>query len=61
MSDVINLRRARKAKDRRDREREAEQNRRLFGRTAAEKKKEADERERARTHIERHRIVRDAD
>ena len=37
MSDVINLRQARKAKARADRERAAEQNRAKFGRTKGQK------------------------
>jgi Domain of unknown function (DUF4169) len=37
MADVINLRRARKEKQRRDRNNEAEANRLRFGRTRAEK------------------------
>jgi hypothetical protein len=48
MADVINLRRARKEKTRRDRNNEAQANRLLFGRTKAEKatdKAEANRRE----------------
>ena len=37
MSNVVNLNRARKAKARRDKELRAEENRRKFGRTRAEK------------------------
>ena len=60
-ADVINLRRARKAKARSQREQFAGQNRRLFGRTAAEKLKDADQRKREAAHIERHRIERGED
>ena len=47
MADVINLRRARKDKARREHEREAAANRLRFGRTKAQKKadKQAKERE----------------
>lgn len=55
-AEIVNLRRARKAKARSEREKTADQNRRLFGRTAAEKRKDDDERQRALTHIEGHRI-----
>lgn len=37
MAEIVNLRRARKDKARRDREAEADANRRRFGRTRAEK------------------------
>lgn len=37
MADIVNLRRARKDKARRDREAEADANRRRFGRTRAQK------------------------
>lgn len=57
--DVVNLRKARKAKARTGRERTAEENRRLHGRTLAERKRQADEQERARSHVERHLIERD--
>lgn len=60
-ADIINLRRARKAKTRSEREQEAEQNRRRFGRSSAEKRKETDERDRAVAHIDRHRIDPDKD
>ncbi len=54
-ADIINLRRARKAKGRAEREREAEANRRAFGRTKEEKATTAAERERAERTIEGHR------
>jgi hypothetical protein len=37
MAEIINLRRARKEKERRDKESEADANRRRFGRTKAQK------------------------
>lgn len=58
-ADVVNLRRARKAKARVEREREAETNRALFGRTKAEKKSQADERNRVARALESHRCDKD--
>ena len=55
MPDVINLRHTRKAKERNTREREAEANRRLFGRTRGEKEAEAKRREQAERTIAGHR------
>ncbi len=55
MADVINLRRARKAKERDAREREAAEKRRRFGLTRAEKDAEAVRRERAERAIDGHR------
>jgi hypothetical protein len=60
-ADIINLRRTRKAKARLERENEAAANRRLFGRTKAEKKSERAERERAAKLIEGHRREPDED
>jgi hypothetical protein len=54
-TDIVNLRQARKAKARVDREKEAEANRRLHGMTKAEREKAADTRGRLQRHIERHR------
>jgi hypothetical protein len=54
-ADIVNLRRARKQKARTDKEAAAAANRRLFGRTKAEKKTEAAEGERAARPIEGHR------
>jgi hypothetical protein len=42
MAEIINLRRARKQKQRRDKASEADANRRRFGRTKAEKAADAD-------------------
>ena len=56
MGDVINLRQARKAKARAGKEAQAQENRIRFGRTGAEKRRDADAEDRgARTH-EGHRI-----
>jgi hypothetical protein len=46
MGDVVNLNRFRKAKARDEKQRQAEANRVRFGRTTAEKKREAAEAER---------------
>ena len=55
MADLINLRRAHKARERAAREREASEKRRLFGRTKAEKQAEATARDRNDRAIEGHR------
>jgi hypothetical protein len=60
-AEVINLRRARKASARAERQRAAEQNRRLHGQTKGEKEKQAAERERQRKEIAGHRIAREDD
>lgn len=54
-ADLINLRRARKAKARDEKERQAEANRLAFGRTKAEKKETTAERDRALRAIDAHR------
>lgn len=54
-AEIINLRRARKAKARTEREKEAEANRLAFGRTKAERKVTEAERDRADRMIEGHR------
>jgi hypothetical protein len=54
-ADVVNLRRARKAKARADKEHAASQNRAVFGRTKAEKTKTAAEGDRAARALEGHR------
>ncbi len=48
MAEIINLKKARKEKARRDRSTEADANRRRFGRTRAEKQADKDAEERAR-------------
>jgi hypothetical protein len=48
MAEIVNLKRARKDKARRERSTEADANRRRFGRTRAEKQADKDAEERAR-------------
>jgi hypothetical protein len=55
MADIINLRRARKERERTAREEEAAANRRRFGHTKAEKEKDAAERDKADRLIDAHR------
>ena len=59
MGDVVNLRRARKARDRAGAEAQAEQNRIAFGRTKAERKLTEAERDKAARHIDGHKLGRD--
>ena len=59
MADIVNLRRARKDKARREREAEADANRRRFGRTGAEKTADRDARERAARDIEGKKVERE--
>ncbi len=60
-AEIVNLRTARKAKARADRERKADENRQLYGRTATQKKREAAEREQAERHVAQHRLEQDED
>ena len=60
MAEIINLRRARKDKQRRERDSEAEANRLRFGRTKAQKKLDQQSAERARRSIEAKRLETDA-
>lgn len=55
MADIINLRNVRKQKARAEREIQASQNRVLFGRTKAEKLKDAAEKAKAEKHIDGHK------
>lgn len=55
MADVVNLRMARKRKARDEREREADRNRMLHGRSKAEQRKTATEQERAERFVDGHR------
>jgi Domain of unknown function (DUF4169) len=59
MADIVNLRRARKDKARKERAAEADANRRRFGRTKAEKAGDTEARERARREIDGKKIDRD--
>jgi Domain of unknown function (DUF4169) len=52
MAEIVNLRRVRKDKARRDRESEADANRRPFGRTKAEKTTDKDAETRARRSLD---------
>jgi hypothetical protein len=56
MGEVINLRQARKARARADKEAQAQENRARFGRTGAEKRRDADTAERDDRRHEGHRI-----
>lgn len=60
-AETVNLRRARKDRTRAEREAKAAENRRVFGRTKAEKDKAAAERGQAERLIEGHRRDRPAD
>ncbi|ODT68519.1 MAG: DUF4169 domain-containing protein [Pelagibacterium sp. SCN 63-23] len=55
MADIVNLRTFRKQKVRSGKEAEAEANRLKFGRTKAEKQREALEKARAEKHVEGHK------
>ena len=51
-ADIVNLRKARKAKMRRDKEREAAEHRAAFGRSKGQKQLEALDKERARKALD---------
>ena len=55
MADIINLRNVRKQKARADKDAQAQQNRILFGRTKAEKLRQAAEKALADKHIDGHK------
>lgn len=57
MGDVVNLHRERKTRARRAAEVKAEENRVRFGRTKAERERQADELERQRRHLEGHALT----
>ncbi|MBM3646875.1 MAG: DUF4169 family protein [Alphaproteobacteria bacterium] len=59
MAEIVNLRRARKDKARREREVAADANRRQFGRTRTEKTADQDAKRRAERTIEGKRLDRD--
>ena len=59
MGEVVNLRRARKARARADKERQAEQNRLVHGRPRAEREAEAAARDLAARHLDGNRLTRD--
>lgn len=56
MSDIVNLRQARKARDRAAEKRRADENAARHGRTKAERLREAAEAERVRRALESHRF-----
>lgn len=60
MAEIINLKRARKEKARRERDGEAAANRRRFGRTKAEKTAERDAEDRASRRLDEKRLDDDA-
>lgn len=55
-ADIVNLRKARKAKQRSEKKTAAEANRLRFGRSAPERKKIEADQERERSHIDGHRL-----
>ena len=59
MADIVNLRRARKDKARREREVEADANRRRFGRTKVQKANDSNAKQQAERAIDGKRIDRD--
>ncbi|MBA4222002.1 MAG: DUF4169 domain-containing protein [Methylobacterium sp.] len=61
MAEIVNLRRARKARDRASAEAQAEQNRIAFGRTKAERKLTEAEKTLAERRLEGHRLSDDPD
>ncbi|MDR6146989.1 hypothetical protein QE363_002782 [Sphingomonas sp. SORGH_AS870] len=52
MGEIVNFRQARKARDRRQAEQQATENRARFGRTKAEKQRDAAEQERLRRELD---------
>lgn len=54
--DIINLRQARKARKRRDKDARAAENRVVFGRTKAERDKVRAESERAKAQVDAHQL-----
>ena len=55
MADIVNLRQSRKSKTREERERNADENRAKYGRTGAERRREASEQTRLERHLDGHR------
>lgn len=56
MAELINLRQARKAKARTEKEAKAEQNRRLYGRSKHEKSTDKHEAKKLQTHLDGHKL-----
>ncbi|MHA6684082.1 DUF4169 family protein [Mesorhizobium sp. A556] len=61
MAEIVNLRMARKHKVRTDKERQAEQNRALHGRSRAQRDSDRKAAEQAEKFIDGHRLSRDTD
>jgi hypothetical protein len=61
MADIVNLRTARKHKARAEKERTAEQNRAVHGRSKAERERDRLTAEKAESFIEGHRLSRGTD
>lgn len=61
MAEVVNLRRARKGRERQRKEAEAAENRTAFGMTKRERRRLDSEREKAERGLEAHRLVRPDD
>jgi hypothetical protein len=59
MGEIVNLKRARRDKERRERESTATANRRRFGRTKAQKRVEHDEAERSRRDVDGKQLEQD--
>ncbi len=59
MTEIVNLRQARKRKKRADKDQEAAENRAKFGRTKGEKRRAATEAERDSRHLDQARLTRD--
>ncbi|HZZ62703.1 MAG TPA: DUF4169 family protein [Roseiarcus sp.] len=57
MGDLVNLRRARKSRERRREEANAAQNRIAFGMTKAERRRLDDEREKGERVLDGHRLI----
>ncbi|MBB3808523.1 DUF4169 family protein [Pseudochelatococcus contaminans] len=55
MAEIINLRRARKARARTEKEAQAAENRLRFGVSALQRRTDADERDKAKRHLDGHR------
>jgi hypothetical protein len=59
MADVVNLRQARKRKDRADKAQQAAENRAKFGRTKGAKARDEADAERVRRQLDQARVTRD--
>ncbi len=61
MTEIINLKQKRKAKERAEKEKKASENRAKFGRTKEEKKLEKAKAKLSEKHIEGHKLKKDED